>query len=63
MPLSSETTLAIKYHSALHNLAPLQPLQLLALLTCPPLVLIADELRKRFIRHPVAVAFENPVFH
>lgn len=42
---------------------PLQPLQLLALLVCPPLVLMADELRKRFLPHQKALAAGNPVLH
>jgi magnesium-transporting ATPase (P-type) len=42
---------------------PLEPLQLLALLVCPPLVLMADELRKRFLPHQKALAAGNPVLH
>jgi magnesium-transporting ATPase (P-type) len=46
--------LSIIYSPTLQKIfmtAPLQPLQLLALLICPPLVLMADELRKRFLPH------------
>jgi magnesium-transporting ATPase (P-type) len=43
--------------------APLQPWQWLALLVCPPLVLIADELRKWFLRHQKMVVFERLVHH
>ncbi|WP_233787301.1 cation transporting ATPase C-terminal domain-containing protein [Dulcicalothrix desertica] len=58
--------LSIIYSPTLQQIfmtAPLQPLQLLTLLICPPLVLIADEGSKRFIRRLIAVAFENPIFH
>ncbi|GAC1460145.1 MAG: cation-transporting P-type ATPase [Chamaesiphon sp.] len=45
--------LSIIYVPALQNIfatAPLFPVQWLALLICPPLVLIADELRKKIVR-------------
>jgi hypothetical protein len=45
--------------------APLQPLHWLVLLVFPPLILIADELRKRFVRHrdKKSVVFEHPIYH
>lgn len=45
--------LSLIYFPALQTIfstAPLSPVQWLALLICPPLVLMADELRKRFVR-------------
>ncbi|MGJ5676110.1 MAG: cation-translocating P-type ATPase [Nostochopsis sp.] len=46
--------LSIIYSPTLQKIfstAPLQPSQWLALLVCPPLILIADELRKRILQH------------
>ncbi|MCC5632826.1 cation transporting ATPase C-terminal domain-containing protein [Nostoc sphaeroides CHAB 2801] len=56
--------LSIIYSPTLQKIfatAALQPSQLLLLLICPPLILIADELRKRIVRHPPTVVFEHPI--
>jgi magnesium-transporting ATPase (P-type) len=49
--------LSIIYSPTLQKIfmtAPLQPSQWLALVICPPLVLMADEVRKRFLQHQKA---------
>ncbi|MCC5632797.1 HAD-IC family P-type ATPase [Nostoc sphaeroides CHAB 2801] len=56
--------LAIIYSPTLQEIfatAALQPSQLLLLLICPPLILIADELRKRIVRQTPKVVFEDSI--
>ncbi|MHC5745927.1 MAG: cation transporting ATPase C-terminal domain-containing protein [Nostoc sp.] len=56
--------LAIIYSPTLQKIfvtAALQPSQLLLLLICPPLILMADELRKRIVRQTPTVVFEHPI--
>jgi calcium-translocating P-type ATPase len=43
--------------------APLQPHHWLLLLVFPPLILIADELRKQFVRHQAVTTFKHPLYH
>lgn len=43
--------------------APLQPENWLLLLVFPPLILIADELRKQFVRHQPVATFKHPLYH
>jgi hypothetical protein len=35
----------------------------LTLMICPPLILIADELRKRLLRNRQKVVLERPIYH
>ncbi|QFS50677.1 HAD-IC family P-type ATPase [Nostoc sphaeroides] len=56
--------LSIIYSPTLQKIfatAALQPSQLLLLLICPPLILIADELRKRIVRQTPKVVFEDSI--
>ncbi|MDZ7991392.1 MAG: cation-transporting P-type ATPase [Nostoc sp. EfeVER01] len=56
--------LAIIYSPTLQKIfatAALQPSQLLLLLICPPLILMADELRKWIVRQTPTVVFDHPI--
>lgn len=58
--------LSIIYSPTLEKIfatAPLHPSQWLALLVCPPLILIADEIRKKIVRRTKAVVIEHPIHH
>ncbi|WP_245911935.1 cation transporting ATPase C-terminal domain-containing protein [Brunnivagina elsteri] len=43
--------------------APLQLIQWLALLICPPFILLADELRKIVVMNQKMVVFKNQIYH